>query len=57
MTTDVSMGNEWAKRMELVEDEHFQKVCADVCKESGITPQEWNDNKATILMHFANQAV
>ena len=49
--------NEMELRMKLVENPDFIKQCINVAKQMGITAQEWNKNKAVILLHFANEVI
>ena len=51
-----TLTTELKRRENLVNDESFRKVCAKVAKKVGITKEEWDNNKAIILMHFANEA-
>ena len=52
---NVTLESEFDRRWKCVNDEKFREMCAEVCRENGITEQEWNENKAVILMRFANQ--
>ena len=46
---------EMQKRLDLVNDENFRIKSIEVAKKLGITADEWNKNKAIILMYFANE--
>lgn len=47
--------SEWQRRIDLIENPTFISKCATIAKEMGITAKEWNENKAIILLMFANQ--
>jgi len=49
------IAQEWKRREDLIMDIEFRKVCAEGAKKLGITAKEWNENKAVILMMFANK--
>ncbi len=55
MTHTITIESEMKRRTDLIENADFRKVCAKAAKQIGITLEEWNENKAVILMHFANQ--
>jgi hypothetical protein len=44
-------------RMELIEAPSFREMCADYVQSLDITAEEWNENKAGILMIMANEVV
>jgi hypothetical protein len=46
---------EMKRRTDLVESEEFRTKCVEVAKKLGITPKEWNENKAAILLFMANE--
>lgn len=46
---------EFQKRLDLINDENFRKICIKAAKKLGITAKEWNENKSAILMLMANQ--
>jgi len=47
--------SEFQRRAELVQNPDFISKMIILAKEIGITTKEWNENKMTILMMFANQ--
>ena len=49
--------NEINLRVKLVNDPKFIKQSVDVAKRIGITANEWNENKAAILLYFANETL
>ena len=55
MTTQVTIQTEFKRREDLINDLNFRKVCAKHAEKIGITSKEWNDNKISILMFFANE--
>lgn len=55
MENKVTMQSEWKRRMDLIENPKFRSMCIEGAKKLGITAQEWNQNKAGILMYFANE--
>lgn len=54
-TTTQFIETEFQKRLDLINDENFRKICIKAAKKLGITAKEWNENKAAILMLMANQ--
>ena len=46
---------EWKRRMNLIQNPEFRKSCVKAAKELGITASEWKENKAMLLMFFANK--
>ena len=44
------------RRIELLKNKKFRELCAKTAKEIGITPEEWDNNKPQLLIHFANEA-
>jgi hypothetical protein len=44
-------------RVKLVHNPNFIKACIEVAKKIGITANEWNNNKAAILLFMANEAI
>jgi hypothetical protein len=55
MTTQVTIETEWKRRMDLVESPAFVKLCAKYAKELGVTAKEWNENRAGLVLFFANE--
>ena len=47
--------SEWKRRENLVMDIKFRKAAVKAAKSMGITAKEWNENKAVLLLFFANQ--
>ena len=43
------------RRFDLIENVEFRKVAIELCKKLGVTASEWNENKADILLFFANE--
>ena len=43
------------RRFDFINDKEFIKMCAENAERIGITAKEWNDNKAGILLMFANE--
>jgi len=41
-------------RTKIATDPNFINTCVNVAKKVGITAEEWNENKAVLLMYFAN---
>ena len=55
MTTQtITIKSELKRRMDLVNDINFRESCAKHSKLIGVTPKEWNENKAIIILKFAN---
>ena len=46
---------EWKRREDLVMNDAFRSDCARIAKDSGITAEEWNNNKAMICLMWANE--
>lgn len=46
---------EWKRRENLVMDIKFRKAAVKAAKSMGITAKKWNENKAVLLLFFANQ--
>ena len=46
---------EYKRRTDLIEDVKFREMCIELAKKLGITADEWNENKATLLLYFANE--
>ncbi len=46
---------EFQRRIDLIENPTFISKCATLVKEMGMTAKEWNENKAIILLMFANK--
>lgn len=53
--TNVTPQSEWKRRMDLVESSSFRALCAEYAQKLGITAAEWNANRASILLFFANE--
>lgn len=53
-TMKTTIKSELKRRMDLVNDINFREICAKHSELIGITPKEWNENKAIIIMKFAN---
>lgn len=51
----MTAASEFQRRAELVENPEFISKMIILAKEIGITAKEWNENKMTILLMFANQ--
>jgi hypothetical protein len=49
------ISQEWKRREDLINDIEFRKTCVEGAKKMGITSEEWNANKAVIIMMFANK--
>jgi acylphosphatase len=41
----------------LINSVEFRQHCANVAKETGITPKEWNENKGMIIHSWAIEVV
>jgi hypothetical protein len=41
--------------MDLIESTEFIKLCAEYAKKLGVTAKEWNDNRAGLVLFFANE--
>lgn len=46
---------EMKRRTDLVNDPKFRELCVHYAQSMGITANEWNNNKAVILLMFANE--
>lgn len=57
MTTaaQITAESEFQRRIDLVENPKFIAKCITLAQEIGITAKEWNENKAIILLMFANK--
>lgn len=51
---EITVKTEMKRRTDLVNDKSFREICAKHAESIGITPKEWNENKAMILLKFAN---
>jgi|688.fasta_scaffold1543894_1 hypothetical protein len=49
--------NEMDLRMSIVNDKEFRLQAVEVAKKLGLTAQEWNENKAMILLFMANEMI
>ncbi len=57
MTTQEFISKELEVRVKLASNENFIKSCIKVAKVLGISANEWNENKTTLLLFFANEAI
>lgn len=55
METKNFIKTEYQRRLDLVNDVNFRKSCVELAKKLGITAEEWNENKAMLLLYFANE--
>jgi hypothetical protein len=55
METKNFIKTEYQRRLDLVNDVNFRKSCVELVKKLGITAEEWNKNKAMLLLYFANE--
>lgn len=55
MKTNQFIKAEYKRRMDLVNDVEFRKSCVELAQKLGITADEWNSNKAGLLLYFANE--
>ena len=55
MNTQVTIESELKRRMDLVEDPKFRQIAIEAAKKLGITAEEWNTNRAGLLLMFANE--
>ena len=55
MTNQITIQSEFKRRTDLIENPEFKKLAVKAAKELGITAEEWNTNRAALLMFFANQ--
>jgi hypothetical protein len=55
MTPQVTIETEWKRRTDLIENPEFVKLCVEYAKQLGVTAKEWNENRAGLLMFFANE--
>ena len=55
MTNQVTIESEMKRRMDLVENPKFRQIAIEAAKKMGITAEEWNANKAGLLLMFANE--
>ena len=46
---------EFERRTNLIQDENFRNLAIEAAKKLGITAAEWNENKALLLLYFANE--
>jgi hypothetical protein len=54
-TAQISIESELQRRFELIENSDFRLKCSKLAEQIGISAKEWNENKAAILLYFANQ--
>jgi hypothetical protein len=57
MKAENYINHEFELRMKLVEDQQFILDSIKIAKQLGITADEWNKNKAMILLMFANEMI
>lgn len=57
MTTQKFISNENEIRIKLVNDPKFLELCIKCLKQMGIPAQEWNENKMSIALYFANEFI
>ena len=55
MKTQVTFNSEIKRREDLINNSEFRAMCAEYVQKVGITSEEWNSNKAGILMMIANE--
>lgn len=55
MKTQVTFNSEFKRREDLINNAEFRAMCAEYVQKVGITSEEWNTNKAGILMMIANE--
>jgi hypothetical protein len=55
METKQFIKAEYQRRLDLVNDLDFRTSCVKLAKKLGITADEWNENKAMLLLYFANE--
>ena len=55
MKTQVTIESELKRRMDLVENPKFREIAIEAAKKLGITAEEWNTNRAGLLLMFANE--
>lgn len=51
----VTVKTEMKRRTDLINDKSFVEYCVEIAKKLGITAEEWNKNKAMILLLWANE--
>ena len=51
----VTVETEMKRRTDLINDKSFVQDCIEISKELGITAEEWNNNRAMILLFMANE--
>lgn len=56
MTTAQIIEAEFQRRVDLIENKEFRFKMSLLAQEIGISAREWNENKISILMTFANEA-
>ena len=55
--TRTTIATELKKRTDLIEQNEFRTKCAEIAQELGMSAKEWNENKALILLWFANKVI
>ena len=55
MKTQVTFNSEIKRREDLINNAEFRAMCAEYVQKVGITSEEWNSNKAGLLMMIANE--
>lgn len=53
----ITMRSELDLRYKLIENETFRKFVLEAVKTTGITPEEWNKEKAMIWFFYANEMI
>jgi hypothetical protein len=51
----VTIETEWKRRMDLVNDPNFVKLCVKYAQKLGISASEWNANRGSLVLYFANE--
>jgi len=55
MTPKQMFKAEFKRRTDLVNDLDFRKKCVEAAKALGITKEEWDKDRLTIMLIFANE--
>lgn len=56
-TAQQSIKAEFKKRTDLIKQKEFRVKCAQIAEEMGMSADEWNKNKAKILLWMANKVI
>lgn len=56
-TAQEFINKEMDLRLKLVHNPNFITVCIEIAKKMGITAEEWNNNKAALLLFMANEVI